>query len=52
MNNYSVSTVMAIPMPPPTHRDTTPRFLPVLNKACTKVTNTLAPKKKKKRFNY
>lgn len=35
---------MAMPIPPPTHKDATPRFLPVLNKECTKVTNTLAPK--------
>lgn len=31
-------------MPPPTHKDATPLFLPVLNKACTNVTNTLVPK--------
>lgn len=44
MNNYNVSIVTAIPMPPPTHKDATPRFLPFLNKACTNVTNILAPK--------
>lgn len=31
-------------MPPPIHKDATPRFLPVLNKECINVTNTLAPK--------
>lgn len=31
-------------MPPPTHKDATPRFLPVLNKVYANVTNILAPK--------
>lgn len=41
---YNVSTAIAIPMPPPTHNDAMPRFLPVLSKAYTNVTNTRAPK--------
>lgn len=35
---------IAIPIPPPTHNEAIPRFLPVLNKEYTNVTNTRAPK--------
>lgn len=43
-DDYAVSIATAIPIPPPTHRDATPRFFPVLINAYTNVTNTLAPK--------
>lgn len=43
LHNYNVSTAIAIPIPPPTHNEAIPRFLPVLNKEYTNVTNTRAP---------
>lgn len=38
---------MAIPIPPPIHKDATPFFFPILSKECNKVTNILAPVTKK-----
>lgn len=43
LHSYNVSTAIAIPIPPPTHNEAIPLFLPVLNKEYTNVTNTRAP---------
>lgn len=41
---YFLSIAIATPIPPPTHKDTTPFFFPVLFRMCNRVTSTLAPK--------
>lgn len=39
----TLSTHMAMPIPPPMHRDATPLWPPVLSSACSRVTSTLQP---------
>lgn len=40
---YFLSIAIAMPIPPPIHKDATPFFFPVLSKACNKVTSILVP---------